>query len=120
MFPHTHLISPASAFLRCIPPLLQDFHFQLLYKLLLILIQPNLLQLRKIKDIVTENPSLQLHFVCLCETQDSLKESVVVCGGGAAVMTTCQERAGIHVCFCVCYLDFWSRYQQHDVPRVFA
>lgn len=47
----SHLILPASVFLHCIPPLLQYFHFQLLYKLLLILIQPCLLlQLKKKKE----------------------------------------------------------------------
>lgn len=42
----SHLISSASVFSQCIPPLLQDLHFQLLYKLLLVLIQPYLLLLQ--------------------------------------------------------------------------
>lgn len=57
--------------------------------------------------------------MCLCETQDSLKESGGGNGGSAAVFIRQLVKIGREARSCV-YLDFWSRHQQHNALCVFA
>lgn len=71
------------------------------------------------KKINTPCQSVQLHLTCLCETQDSLKESVEGNRDWAAVFTRQLVKRGRETRLYV-YLDFWSHHQQHNAPRIFA
>lgn len=75
IFDLSHLIS-ASVFSQCIPPLLQDLHFQLLYKLLLVLIQPYLLLLQLEKQQQKITPCQKIH-LCGCTSRVYVKPGTV-------------------------------------------
>lgn len=118
----SHLISSASVFSQCIPPLLQDLHFQLLYKLLLVLIQPYLLLLQLEKP---NKSHLVRKSICAAAPHVFMRnpgqfERKGARAGSCFQMTACQDMTGSRCTPGCVYLDLWSRHQQHDAPRVFA